>query len=368
MQKDECKEQQRGAVTVDILDDEINRYLETQADQYVSLPAFLKQHHLTLSEARKRVRAFWENYCKLLSRYHIRYQPLAETCEDLLAQIYQHPENPELQHLYFCVVTDNGLLQSGRETFDEKQNVRKGIQQEACVQELTEFLRQQQACAEKLHDLRAYLKKPVQPKLLDCSEEADWLYRLTIQHTFLYGSVGNSVYRKNLYALLACLNGNVQLKAVKPYLLFAVLARKTGMMQTRAYFMPNFKAVLQYQEYNILHDNGKNFNQYQSNLELYYHLRQSYLDGEGVDMALCDYCFAALSPLSEWYYLNCRPDWVIPMTLERKIQFLMPDTFPMLLSYEAYNELGEEELEQYNQQELLLWERMLDAASLFLPK
>lgn len=41
---------------------------------------------------------------------------------------------------------------------------------------------------------------------------------------------------------------------------------------------------------------------------------------------------------------------------------------PMLLSYEAYNELGEEELEQYNQQELLLWERMLDAASLFLPK
>ena len=26
----------------------------------------------------------------------------------------------------------------------------------------------------------------------------------------------------------------------------------------------------------------------------------------------------------------------------------------MLLSYEAYNELGEEELEQYNQQELLL--------------
>lgn len=40
----------------------------------------------------------------------------------------------------------------------------------------------------------------------------------------------------------------------------------------------------------------------------------------------------------------------------------------MLLSYEAYNELGEEELEQYNQQELLLWERMLDAASLFLPK
>ena len=171
-----------------------------------------------------------------------------------------------------------------------------------------------------------------------------------------------------MYALLACLNGNVQLKAVKPYLLFAVLARKTGMMQTRAYFMPNFKAVLQYQEYNILHDNGKNFNQYQSNLELYYHLRQSYLDGEEVDMALCDYCFAALSPLSEWYYLNCRPDWEIPMTLERKIQFLMPDTFPMLLSYEAYNELGEEELEQYNQQELLLWERMLDAASLFLPK
>ncbi len=42
--------------------------------------------------------------------------------------------------------------------------------------------------------------------------------------------------------------------------------------------MSNLKAIFQYQEYNILKDNGKNFNQYQSELELYDHVIRAYSD------------------------------------------------------------------------------------------
>ena len=120
------------------------------------------------------------------------------------------------------------------------------------------------------------------------------------------------------------------------------------MMQKRKHFMPNLNAVLQYQDYQILKDNGKNFNRYQSELELYDHLRRAY--AEDADMDFCDFCFANLSPLSEWYYLYCEPNEDIPMTIGRKIQTQMPLSFPNLLSDEAYETLDEDEIQRAGMQ------------------
>ena len=144
-------------------------------------------------------------------------------------------------------------------------------------------------------------------------------------------------------------------------MIFAVLARKTGMMQKRKHFMPNLNAVLQYQDYQILKDNGKNFNRYQSELELYDHLRRAY--AEDADMDFCDFCFANLSPLSEWYYLYCEPNEDIPMTIGRKIQTQMPLSFPNLLSDEAYETLDEDEIQACRDAAETLKEKMLSAAA-----
>lgn len=276
------------------IDYEIYKYINEQADQYVELDELLKQNHLTFDEVKKKIKQFKEQFYSLISKYSISSQNLVATCYDLMEHIKRQPDNLDLQYLYFCVMTDVGLLNKVLGERTEEQEIRNYLRQRESIQELTEFLESQIESIRKYQELLEYLKKSIKIKNAECEEESDFLYHLTIQHTFLHDGIKNEVYKDNLKSLLIHINSDEKLKPFKPYIIFAVLARKTGMMQNRKHFMPNLKAIFQYQEYNILKDNGKNFNQYQSELELYDHLRRAYL--ENADIDFCDYCFANLSP------------------------------------------------------------------------
>lgn len=343
------------------IDYEIYKYINELADQYVEFDELLKQNHLTFDEVKQKINQFKEQFYSLLSKYSIGSHNLIETCYDLIKRMEQQPDNPDLQYLYLCIMTDFGLLNKIN-THDrtEEQEIRNYLRQRESIQELTEFLESQTESVKKYEKLLEYLKKPIEIKNAECEEESDFLYHLTIQHTFLHDGIKNEVYKDNLKSLLIHINSDEKLKPIKPYIMFAVLARKTGMMQKRAHFMPNLKAIFQYQEYNILKDNGKNFNQYQSELELYDHLRRAYL--EDADIDFCDFCFANLSPLSEWYYMNCEPNEEIPMIIDRKILTVMPKSFPVILSYEEYESLSEDEFNMYSEAGEKLKEKMLRMA------
>lgn len=345
------------------IDYEIYKYINELADQYVELDELLKQNHLTFDEVKQKIKQFKEQFYSLISKYSIGSQNLVETCYDLIKRMEQHPDNPDLQYLYFCIMTDVGLLNKVLGERTEEQEIRNYLRQRELIQELTEFLESQTESIRKYKELLEYLKKPIKIKNAECEEESDFLYHLTIQHTFLHDCIKNEVYKDNLKSLLIHINSDEKLKPIKPYIIFAVLARKTGMMQKRAHFIPNLKAIFQYQEYNILKDNGKNFNQYQSELELYDHLRRAYIDD--VDIDFCDFCFANLSPLSEWYYMNCEPNEEIPMVIDRKILTIMPKSFPVILSYEDYESLSEDEFNMYSEAGEKLKEKMLRMAIYF---
>ena len=344
------------------IDYEIYKYINEQADQYIEFDELLKQNHLTFYEAKQRAQQFKERFHNLLAKHSISSRNLVATCYDLMERITQQSDNADLQYLYFCIMTDFGLLNeiNAHDRTDE-QEIRNYFRQHELVQELAAFLKLQSNNSRRLNELREYLKKPIKVKNTEYADESDFLYHLTVQHTFLHDSIKNEVYKDNLKSLLIHINSDEKLKPINPYVIFAVLARKTGMMQKREHFIPNLKAVFQYQDYNIYKDNGKNFNQYQSELELYDHLRRSYINDD-VDMELCDFCFANLSPLSEWYYLHCEPNEEIPMTLERKIITVMPKSFPVILSYEDYEKLDENEMQMYSDAEEELKEKMLRMA------
>ena len=331
------KSGEEGAPMADI-DYEIYKYINELADQYIELDDLLEQNGVSYSEALEQAAQFRKQFLCLLEKHAVRNQDLVVICWDLMERIEQQPEHPDLQYLYFCVVTDFGL-----------------------------FFQAQSENLQKYHALLEYLKKPrrVESSVRN-EEDFDLLYHLTAQHAFLYGCKTNPVYEENLRALQLHINNDAKLKAVKPYIIFAVLARKTGMMQKRKYFMPNLKSIFQYQNYNIYKDNGKNFNQYASELELYDHLRRSYIDDCETDMGLCDFCFANLSPLSEWYYQNCEPNEEIPMALCRKILNVMPKSFPYMLSYADYDQMNEGEVQLYSDAAKELLENMLHTAEKFL--
>jgi hypothetical protein len=349
------------------IDYEIYKYINELADQYVETDELLKRNHLTFDEAQQQAKQFKETFYALLEKYSISSQNLVVICYELMEHIRQQPDNHDFQYLYLCVMTDFCLLVRTNPDPDEEQKIRNYLRQQELIRELTKFWESQTENIRKYQELLEYLKKPIKIKNTEYSEETEFLYQLTIQHTFLYESVGNVVYKDNLNALVIYINSDEKLIRVKPYIIFAVLARKTGLMQKREHFMPNLKALFKYQDYNIYKDNGKNFNLYQSELELYDHLQRSYIDEEdNVDMELCDFCFANLSPLSEWYYMNCEPNEDIPMSLKRKIQTVMPKSFPDILSRADYETMNEDELLIYGDAAGELQEKMLQTAEKFI--
>lgn len=344
------------------IDYEIYKYISQQAESYVPLKELLKQNNLTYAEANQKVFEFKEKYYNLLHNWNIRYQKIVMLCCDLMERIEQLPENQDLQYLYFCTVTDTGLLNfiSGLQT--EEQKIRSYIRQHERIQELTDFMYTQKMCKEQLYDLQSSLKKGVPVKDTDCTQELEMLCDLTSQHTFLYGTASNQIYRDNLQLLLIHLNSGEKLKSVKPYLIFAVLSRKHGMMQKREHFIPNLQTACQYQKYQIHADNGKNFNNYQSYLELYNHLRRFYAQDSSIDTALCDFCFAGLSPLSEWYYQYCQPDIEIPMTLKQKVRNLKSISFPVLYGYYEYSDYDMGEFETEYSEIYEIWNQTADSS------
>lgn len=342
------------------IDYEIYKYINEQVKEYVPLDYLLKQNNTTSDEVLHEVMRFRQEFDNLLLKYHIKNNNIVGICFDLAERINENSDNSELHYIYFCVVTDFGLL-NRTDTVERtvEQEIRNYIRQRKLIHELMEFLDVQKQNREKFYDMMEYMKKYIHSVSIDCPKESEILYGLTVQHTFLYGSAKNNIYRDNLNALINHINGDRKLKAVKPYIIFAVLTRKHGMMQNRADFIPNLKTTFQYQMYNIFNDNGKNFNNYQSYIELYDHLRRSYIDDEYIDISLCDFCFANLSPLSEWYYMYCKPDLKIPMTLQRKINILKPLGFPSLFPNCDYIDYDIDEFEDEHSEICTRWQNSI---------
>ena len=92
------------------IDYEIYKYINELADQYVEFDELLKQNHLTFDEVKQKIKQFKEQFYSLISKYSIGSQNLVETCYDLIERMEQYPANPDLQYLYFCIMTDVGLL------------------------------------------------------------------------------------------------------------------------------------------------------------------------------------------------------------------------------------------------------------------
>jgi len=342
------------------MDYEIYQYISQQVENYVLLDDLLVRNHLTYHAAKQKTALFKEKYNFLLEKYHIRKQNPVMLCYDLIKLLNQFPENEELQYLYFCTVTDTGLLNEiNSDSITEEQAIRNYINQKKQVQELTEFMQIQTEYKQKLSQIKKNIKKSDSTETPDCMQEFQLLYELTVQHTFLYGANKNQIYKDNLYALLICLNNSKILLPLKPYLIFAVLSRKHGMMQNRENFIPNLKIVFEYQKYQIDTDNGKNFNLYLSYLELYDHLKRFYMQDQKTDIAFCDFCFANSSPLSEWFFRYCQPDADIPMNLKQKITVLKSLCFPMLYCYEDYSHC---DVIQFESEHPEIWKRWKEYA------
>ena len=144
------------------IDYEIYKYINELADQYIELDDLLEQNGVSYSEALEQAAQFRKQFLCLLEKHAVRNQDLVVTCWDLMERIEQQPEHPDLQYLYFCVVTDFGLLNAvNAADRTEEQKIRNYFRQQNALRELTDFFQAQS------ENLQKYLEKR-KLQLIDC--------------------------------------------------------------------------------------------------------------------------------------------------------------------------------------------------------
>lgn len=296
-------------------DYEIYKFLKEAADNYVPIKKRLKAIRLTSDEAYQKACEYKNEFYSLLKSHGIDSRIPEIILIDICKQT-QFYRDEGMFRLYCMAAADRILLFEN--ITDKEQMILCWLDIKDKAEELMAYLQGLPVYRKRLEKLVKSIKKSPTEKA-DLEEQAN-LYKMSLEHGFIYKyGYKNNLYLNNVGELVRLVNSNEQLKSVKPYVYSAVLSRKHKMMLERADYTPNIKDVFKYKGYKIYDDNGKNFDTYQSYLELYEQLQRYYSDDPEVDISFSDYCFATLSNLSEWYHENCKPNEHIPMQMKRTI-------------------------------------------------
>lgn len=294
---------------------EINDLIDEAADEYRPLEEILQEQGLTLEQAIDEADTFRKRFFTLLETNHIPTDNISRICREV-AKLTERDQSSDTVFLYTALLTENGLLLGQTQSSEHK--VSLWLEQKERIELLTKLIQNEPEYLQKFHEIKHY--KPKSGSVEIDRQEQALLYEMAIENTFLYKGRNNNIFLQNIGELVRLVNSNKIYQSIKPYIYFAVLSRKHKLMMTRENYSPNIPKIFDYQEYSIYKDNNKNFAAYQSYLELYGQLRESY-EGE-IDGELTDYCMANTSNLCEWFFDNCEPVDMIPMSLSQVADYL----------------------------------------------
>ncbi|MDE6034800.1 MAG: hypothetical protein K2G36_02705 [Ruminococcus sp.] len=290
--------------------EEIQRWLDEQAKNYIPTEETLKDYGLTMKTASEQADLYREKFFRLLRKYGI----ITDNISVIIAEVDRlicETQNEDLLFVYTALATEKGLFFG--DMYDEEQKIICWLKQWGNAEKFSKAIQNDKIYKKRLAGLQGFVenKDSEEPD----TEEQTLLYQMSIEHDFLYKGRKSKFYLENIGELVRKVNSVPELKVIKPYVYSAILSRKHNLMINRKNYSPNFANIFERTDYRIKTDNGKNFDTYQSYIELYDHLRRFYQDEADIDFS--DYYFSHLNNLSEWYYENCEPNEEIPMTLER---------------------------------------------------
>ncbi len=292
----------------------LQRWLDKEADESDPIDDILKSKDITQEYALACAEKFRSKFYESLKSCSIQSDNISGIIMGV-CELIKRDKSEEAMFLYTAIAAEKGLL-FGNCTHAE-QLVSLWLEHDEKVRILTKMIALAPAYKKRLDHLKSVSGNKLSAEIE--LEEQALLYRMALQHKFLNSDSDKNILLENTGELIRCVNANEHYRCIKPYIYSAVLSRKHKMMTNRRNYSPNLSEIFKYMGYKIDADNGKNYDTYQSYLELYEQLRRHYSDE--CDIGLSDYCFAELSNLSEWYYENCEPNEEIPMTLEYAVSY-----------------------------------------------
>lgn len=299
---------------------EIYKFIELEADNFTSTEEILKEQGISFEQAYEKACGYRSEFFSLLKSYGIKSNIPEAILIDICKQMDVYKDENMLK-IYCMAVTDKGLL--FEKLTNKEQIILLWFEQSRASKSFMAYLKNIPVYKNTIETMSKSAVNNATEKI-DLEEQAN-LYQMALQHGFIYKNGKNNTFLSNIGELIRLTNSNHFLKSAKPYVYSAVLSRKHKMMIERDDYSPNLQDIFKLKEYKIDTDNGKNFDTYQSYLELYEQLKRHYIDDTKVNTEFSDYCFATLSNLSEWYYNNCEPKEEIPRSFRAEVTSYFTD-------------------------------------------
>lgn len=296
--------------------EEIEKFLDEETENYVPLKEKLLERGIDFETAVIAADKFCGKFDDMLTVKGIVKNNISQVCKEI-TELLKHDTGEDNEFLYTAMLSEVFLLFG--EIENDEQKVELWLEQSEKMYYLHTLFWWEKCNYRKMIDILASVKANAVGEV--DYEEHQILYDALIQYDIFILVKNDDIFEENIGELIRQVNANSMLKQIKPYIYTAVLSRKTKKMTEQKGYMPNIRSILKRTEYKIEKDNGKNFDRYQTYLELYDHLKRVY-DGE-YDQNLTDYCFTHFSNLSEWFYDNCKPDNNIPMPFKHIINEIL---------------------------------------------
>ncbi|MCD8187307.1 MAG: hypothetical protein LUD57_01565 [Ruminococcus sp.] len=319
-----------------MFDDEwsmIDKMIDDAADSCEELDDILEENGCTKKEALRQVESFKKLFSAELDKMGIRSRssPIEICCG--ICDKLEEEENPpsrSLIFLYCAAVTDRGLLlNDGTDERDDEQDIRSFFTQKEKIRELSGYLEVLPNYHKRIESFKNKRNKARTRN--NFRRESNLLLKIVKQYELFYKERNSVIFSDNIADLVESVNENELLKSLKPYAYMIALTSRTDKMMGKEGFHFNWDNLFKIHKYSIEKDNGKNFKDYQSKLELYDNLRSNFLNDSSIDIGFSDYCFAAYVNLSQWYEENCEPNEEIPKNPRQKAESVMSDFFPIFI-------------------------------------
>ncbi len=290
------------------------------------LSALLHAQGLTFAEAEAEQIAFCQRFAAEAAAHHLRTDSFLQACLDLL----QQPPEAVQALRWFCLalLTDCGLLFPD-EVPAREQNVRCYLEQKERMEGFRKWWEDGALQRQRFFALLHGTAKTEAVTAAAADHAA--LHRIAAQQAVFRMERENPVLSENLMELLRQVNGS-RFSAIKPFACCIILHTRQKLL-LRSGYSPNLETVLQPKTYRIREDNGKNYAAFTDCVRLYMRLRACNQQDAAVDLALSDYCFAACTNLSEWYYFySDMEELPVPISLRCRLRQMLPISFPRLPS------------------------------------
>lgn len=223
----------------------------------------------------------------------------------LLAEQAQAGPSLELLHIYCEILCAPDFL-LGMDG-DEEQTI---LQYLSFLEEYDMLLKALLQRGELAEKFRSVKKQKRSPRPTDCDTERKYeIFQFFAELYDMPKKGDGRILLDNLTTYMQIAAASPELKSVKPLLLFRLLTRRQSYMCCTPDLAVDLSALWKPDKNKIDADNGRNFKQYRTNLQLFLSLCQIYERDSQVDIPLCWYGLDQVTVLGDFYRNEVSKGW-----------------------------------------------------------